>query len=346
MTMVSGYATSFLQLAAARAGLGIGEAATAPAAQSMLSDLYSGNRRTGVLSMLAIAGPIGVMLAFIVGGRLQASMGWRMTLVAIGAPGFLLALLVLVTVREPARGAAEKVWIDSGQQNLRETLSYLWSLRSLRCITAGASFNLFCAWGMTVWSVPFLVRVHGMDAPAASAFVGLGSGAGGIAGTLAGGFIAESLSSRRNAKWQLRVPAVSSGLAAVFVALFLVLPSPVWVAYFAASFLGSSMIGPVLSVTQNLAKVRMRALAAALVAMTFNVIGTGCGPLTVGILSDVLAPRFGAASLRYALMLPVTAMLTAAWCFRLGERYVVTEMEGARLFETVPAHADVELMPR
>lgn len=330
MTMASGYAASFLQLSAARAGLGIGEAATAPTAQSMLSDLFSGARRTGVLSLLAVAGPIGVMLAFIVGGRLDQVIGWRMTFLAVGAPGLLLALLVFFTVPEPRRGAAEGTKVEVKPHTLAETVSYLWSLRSLRFLTAGASLNLFCAWAMTVWSAPFLIRVHGLDTTAAGSWIGVASGLGGIAGTLAGGHVAERLG-RLNPAWLLRVPALTSAVAAPFIVLFLTLPtSAARLSYFVIAFFGSWMIGPVLAITQNLAKVRMRALAASLVALTFNVVGTGFGPLVVGVLSDLLAPQFGTSSIRVALLVPATvAMFGAAACFGYGSRCVAADLDFA-----------------
>jgi hypothetical protein len=46
MTMLSGYVATFLQLAAARVGLGISEAAAAPPAASIVSDLFPRERRT------------------------------------------------------------------------------------------------------------------------------------------------------------------------------------------------------------------------------------------------------------------------------------------------------------
>ena len=55
------------------------------------------------------------------------------------------------------------------------------------------------------------------------------------------------------------------------------------------------MMGPVPAVTQTLAKVRMRALATALVSLVVNLIGAGLGPLAVGVSSDLLAPSGGRA---------------------------------------------------
>jgi predicted MFS family arabinose efflux permease len=330
MTMLSGLVASALQLAAARVGLGIGEAATLPASQSMVSDLFSPARRITAISMLAVAAPVGIMLAFILGGWLNQAVGWRLTFVALGAPGLLLALLVLLTVREPGRGAAEHESADVERYDLHETVTYLWSLRSLRYLTAGASLNVFGAWAMGVWSATFLIRVHGMGTSEAGAWLGLATGVGGIAGTLGGGLAAERLA-RRDARWLLRVPALASLLTVPFAVLFLTLPSPLASAmYLGGAFFGQAILGPVLAVTQGLAKVRMRARAAALVGMTFNLFGAGLGPLVVGVLSDVLAPRFGAESIRYALLAPVcTVLLGSALCFGRGARHVAAELARA-----------------
>jgi hypothetical protein len=51
-----------------------------------------------------------------------------------------------------------------------------------------------------------------------------------------------------------------------------------------ASLFGTCMPGPVLAVTQTLAKVRMRAFAAALVALVVSLIGAGAGPAHGGSL--------------------------------------------------------------
>jgi MFS family permease len=130
----------------------------------------------------------------------------------------------------------------------------------------------------------------------------------------------------------LRAPACTSALAIPFVVLFLVLPAAsAPVMNLGASFFTACMAGPVLAVAQALAKVRMRAVAAALVALVVNLIGAGMGPLLVGALSDRLAPSLGPSSIRYALLVPaVVALLAASFCFRRGARYLASELERAR----------------
>ena len=331
MTMSSGYVATFLHLAAARVGLGVGEAAAAPAAASILSDLFPRERRTAPLALVAVAAPVGTMIAFTIGGMLNATIGWRMTFVALGAPGLFLAVLMLLTIREPRRGAAEAPGVDANQYGLSETIGYLWRQRSLRWLAAGASLNFFAASAKVAWSAPFLSRVHNMNTGEAGAWLGITTGVGGIAGILFGGLAAQRLA-RTDPAWMLRVPALTTALALPFEVLFLTLPgTSAPMMNLGASFFGASMMGPVLAVTQSLAKVRMRALAAALVALVVNLIGAGLGPLTVGVSSDLLAPSFGPGAIRYALLAPTAiALLGAAVCFNRGARHVASGLERAR----------------
>src|SRR5688572_29217496 len=70
MTMLSGCVATFLQLVAARVGLGVSEAAAMPATLSMLSDLFPRGRRAAPLGLLAVAAPVGTMIAFTIGGEI------------------------------------------------------------------------------------------------------------------------------------------------------------------------------------------------------------------------------------------------------------------------------------
>ena len=129
----------------------------------------------------------------------------------------------------------------------------------------------------------------------------------------------------------MRVPALTSLLAAPFVGAFLLLGnSPVAPAmFFGIAFGSAAMLAPVMSATQALAKVRMRAMAAALVTLTFNLIGTGFGPFAVGLVSDLLSARLGAGSLRAALSIAVATSLAAAVAFAMGARQLRTDMDRA-----------------
>jgi hypothetical protein len=71
--------------------------------------------------------------------------------------------------------------------------------------------------------------------------------------------------------------------------------------YFFALVFGALYIGPTYAMTQGLASLRMRALAAAIILFILNLVGLGLGPQLVGILNDVLEPSQGSAAIRYSM---------------------------------------------
>lgn len=120
MTGLSGLSSSFAQLAAARIGVGIGEASASPAAFSMLSDAFPAARRATVLAIYSSGIYIGAGLGLGIGGlvvdRWDAAFaggaapfglrGWQVAFLAVGLPGLLLSLAVS-RLREPVRGAMD-----------------------------------------------------------------------------------------------------------------------------------------------------------------------------------------------------------------------------------------------
>jgi MFS family permease len=120
MTALSGVARSFGELAAARIGVGIGEASANPAAYSMLSDSFPPARRATVLALYSTGIYLGSGLGLGIGGLVVDAWneafagraapfglrGWQVAYMVVGVPGLLLALWVR-SLREPVRGAAE-----------------------------------------------------------------------------------------------------------------------------------------------------------------------------------------------------------------------------------------------
>jgi MFS family permease len=121
MTAFSGFASTFGMLAAARIGVGIGEASASPAAYSMISDYFPKERRATALSIyssgLYIGGGLSLPIGGFVSSRWTAAYpdaaaaplglaGWQAAFIAVGVPGLLLALWVL-SLREPQRGASD-----------------------------------------------------------------------------------------------------------------------------------------------------------------------------------------------------------------------------------------------
>src|SRR5882762_11387870 len=106
MTAMSGAARNFWQLFASRLGVGVGEASCAPAASSLIGDLFPASRRARALSVFMIGLPVGIALSFLGSSLLEHRFGWRFTFYVAAIPGIVCAVLALL-IWEPVRGSAE-----------------------------------------------------------------------------------------------------------------------------------------------------------------------------------------------------------------------------------------------
>src|SRR5215831_4751922 len=90
MTALSGLAWNFASLFVLRLGVGVGEASCAPAATSLLGDLFPSHRRGRALAAFMLGLPLGLGLSYLVSGHIAHTLGWREALYVAAAPGLLL----------------------------------------------------------------------------------------------------------------------------------------------------------------------------------------------------------------------------------------------------------------
>jgi MFS family permease len=194
-TALCGLAGGFGALVACRLGVGIGEASAAPAANSLIGDLFPPSRRARAISVFMLGVPAGAGASFLISGLIvQATGGWRPALFVAAAPGFLLGLLAL-RLPEPVRGAADPdvaVRARSAWQSIRVVLSTrtMWGI-----IASGALFNLI-AYALSAFLTSFLIRYHGLNIDIANRFTAGIMGLGGGIGMLAGGWMGDHLGQR------------------------------------------------------------------------------------------------------------------------------------------------------
>lgn len=310
-TMASGVVTSFVQLALARVGVGVGEASATPSAHSMLSDLYPPETRATALSVYTVGAYLG-MLGLGLAGWLDENYGWRTAFLVFGAPGLLLALVVRFAVPEPPRGAIEGLSAAEAPPSIREVGRHLLGLRSFRSLVVASSLFAFSGYGFMNWAPLFLQRVHGLGSTQAATAIGFVLGIGGAVGVLLGGILVDRLS-RRDLRWNLWIPALGAAVMTPFLSLFLFASD--WkvglLSYFPAFVAGQLYVGPAYAMTQALAKLQMRAQASAVILFFMNLIGMGGGPQLVGLLNDLLAPSFGDQAIRYSLLVMALVNLGA-----------------------------------
>jgi predicted MFS family arabinose efflux permease len=299
MTASCGLARTFAQLLASRLAVGIGEAGWVPAAYSLVTQLAPPLRRSSAFSILGTASRLGVVGGFAIGGVLESYFGWREALVALGVIGVLLALVTPFLVREPTRSPYATGLRISGKQ---ERLGLLRNPVFVQLAMALALLNLV-AFGRTQWLPAYLERSFGLARSQLGAMLAFTQGIGSVLGVLFGGFLADQLS-RRNLLWPLRLMIVSIVLALPFsVAAFLAPTSEVaFSLLFVASFIEALASGPSVAMVQSVVAPEQRGTAAAIVLFATAIIGSGMGPLAIGLVSDWLVQTTYAGSLRLAII--------------------------------------------
>jgi MFS family permease len=317
MTMLCGSAQSYLQLAAARMGVALGEAGYNPAAHSMISDLYPLKRRGAAIGAFNAAASIGIGFGLFFGGWLNAHFGWRTVFVIIGAPCILVALFIRVAVHEPPRGLSDGAATPKHPPPLSETIVSLVKLRTFRYLAFSAMTCAFVNYGMQIWAASFFVRIHGLGSREVGLKLGVASAVGLFAGTILSGALADRFG-RTDVRWYMRVTGIGMLLTLPFGVLALQSrPADLAFGYYCVTIgLMSSWASPIHAMTQSLAAARMRGMASAIIGFCLNLFGFGLGPLFVGILNDHLAPTQGDKSLRVSLMILLSGCLVAAYfCF-------------------------------
>lgn len=205
ITWRTGQAQSFIQLLSARAGMTFFEAAFAPAAYSMLSDLVPRHKRGGVMGLMGATFAIGTVVALVVAATLGTA-NWRQPFIYFGLPGIVLGLLVFLLVREPPRGAAEDEVMEAGAYTGR----FSWSaLRRTLGIRSAVLIYLLDAcqgstwWAFAFWAPAYLLRQGIAPDADTAALALLPAIAGFVAGTVLGGWLIDRLRRRteRAAAW-------------------------------------------------------------------------------------------------------------------------------------------------
>ena len=328
-TVASGFARGALELTLARIGVGVGEAAGAAPSHSLISDYFPPARRAGALAVFQLGVYLGQFLGLAVGGLLVAPLGWRWTFVAVGAPGLLLALVLRLTVREPVRGAFDAT--PPKPAGIVAVFRTLWALPSFRRLAFGAGLASFSGTGFGFWMPSLFVRLHGLSPAEVGATYGWISPGSAMLGSLLAGALADRLG-RRDPRWWLRVPALSVALSLPFLCAICLWPTP-WTALalaVPAGLLGGGWAPPTYAATQNLAPPAMRAVAASILILFITLLGMGAGPWCVGLLSDALAPRYGAEALRYALVAVLLVSGFGAAALAAGARFLPADLAASR----------------
>ncbi|KAA0595869.1 MULTISPECIES: spinster family MFS transporter [Azospirillum] len=339
-TTICGVAQTFAQLFLARVGVGVGEAGCTPASQSLISDYTTRERRASALAFFSMGIPAGTLVGMVVGGLIADSLGWRASFALVGVPGIILGLLAYFTLPEPRKSfAASEV---QAAPSLREALAELGSKRTYIWLTVAMAAMSFGIYSNLAFQSSHFLRNHaeglGTLAVRLNDLTGIRLGATGFLGTVLGlivgicgaaGTWLGGWSTDRGVRSSLNAYATIPAAAALCMpfALFATYTASNTVA--ALCLMGLPMMlqsiyyGPIFAAVQSLVRPRTRATATAIFLFFANLIGLGLGPLSVGLISDLLAPSMGSGdAIRWALISTSLVYVLAAAAFMAARKSI------------------------
>ena len=310
MNFLTASVHGYMSLNLRHAALGIGEACFGIYAPTLLADFYAEDQRNRVMTIFNIALPVGAACSYEAGAWIAEHHGWRMSFTASAVPGAVLALLILIFMKEPSRNSGSK---EKARTDAASVLALLRNKAYLSSI-AGYAMVTFSLGGISWWMPSFLHREAGYSMEAAGGVMGPIIVVAGLAGTAIGGWLAQ-VWSRKTPKALYLVPALSAALTVPPAVVCFFGPKAMVVPALALSvfliFLGT---GPVNAATLNAAPPGLRATAMAGQLFVIHVLGDMPSSKIIGVVSDHF-------NLRVGLGVTLISMLVAAMVFVAGARY-------------------------
>jgi len=315
------FAQSFASLFVLRMLVGVGEASLTPAATSMMSDLFPRDRLSTAISAYAAAPYVGSALALVLGGyALDYFMAreslqfpiigerspWQHTFLVIGIPGLAIALLVGLTIREPARSSVATVptSMEAGFFRYLKRHAGVYG----RHFCGFAMFSLV-GYGLASWLPAYFQRSFDASNTEIGAMLGTALLIGGSSGIMIGGVISDRLSKKRtDGPIILGVLATLGTVAGVSLLSISESEQVAALAVMPIFFFVSMPLGTALAALQIVTPADRRARITASYLFVDAIIGLGLGPTLIGATTDYV---FGAESYLKASMFTVALVAMA-----------------------------------
>ena len=280
---------------ASRLLVGLGTAAVVPVANAVLGQLYGGPRKAFALAIFNL----GLFFGGAVGFGLGAGLGFPLSFIVVSLPGVLVGA-ALIAIDIPQGEAERTSW-----RRLRHDAVLVMRIPTIRRLMVATTVMAFAAGGYQAWLLDFLQHDKGMSEGAATTLLG-GCMAGGLAGVVAGGRVADRL--RRTWAWG-RPGAIALGMACTVPCATVCVLAPagpiLWVGGVATIFFISWYHGPMAATVDDVAPGPQAATAQAVVIACMHLAGTAPSSRVIGELYE----RWGA---REAMLVATGAVALAA----------------------------------
>ncbi|HJY87335.1 MAG TPA: MFS transporter [Candidatus Acidoferrales bacterium] len=297
-TFFSGLAGSFRSLLAARALVGVGEAAYTPAGTAIISATFPREVRARVQGAFDVGMFIGGATGIALGGIVGQWLGWRPAFFLVGVPGLALGLSAMRLPETPHNPSEERLPV----RELLRVPAYL-------VVLASGWFSSFAGYAYLTWGPHLVQEYKGFSPREAGVALGLTLVLSGISGILAGAWLSDRLARLRS--WG-RAAIVPMGFVLGAPPIFYALHStdkPRFLAFFALGvFFLSWYHGPVTATIHDLIPPHGRATATGLYYLFVNLFAMALAPLLIGRIAD----NYG---LLTALHVPLLAQLIGGALF-------------------------------
>jgi len=194
VTLLSGRVHSFGQLLALRGVMGISEACYLPAGLAMIAAYHGERTRSRAVSLHYSGTYVGTILGGVLGGWIGAVYGWRSVFAIFGVIGLAYGLVLFVFLKDkaaPEGGAAQTSNIP-----LLQASRLIFSSAGFSRILAVFAIASICDWTIYTWMPLYLYETLHFSLTKAGFAATFYMKAGGFAGLLLGGFLADAWAQR------------------------------------------------------------------------------------------------------------------------------------------------------
>lgn len=322
-TVLSGFAQDATQLALARVFVGVGEACALAPSYSLLSDYFGRGQRAKAVAIYNLGIALGQVIGLAMGGVIAQKYGWRTAFLAVGLPGFALALLLRFTVWEARRGGLDERETSAPvtPPPFLQALGLLLRVPAFPFLCAGAALGGFAGMGFGFWGPTMFSRSFGLAPAEVGPVFGSILGASSVVGALSAGWLADRLG-RRNPTMPLLISATSIAGATLLLWSLCAMPTAnlAYGLLALTGILAGGWLSPIQATVQDMLPAELRAMGIAVLNFCIILFGITTSPQVVGLLSDLLAASHGQHALRQALVITMSSGLVGAVLMLLASR--------------------------
>lgn len=300
-TVACGFAGGFATLFLARVFVGAGESTTTPGSSSIISDYFPPAERARAFGVFNMGGSIGIGIAYLLGSvaiELAASLQslapavlggfrqWQIVFFIVGAPGILLALLMAVAIREPARRGGAPT-------TAKISLVPLWrEMRTNRlaliAIMFGAVMNVMIVNAQLAWFPTLFFRVHEWTPAQVGKALALVGVPFGLFSAITAGWALSWLVKRGRDDGPILVMGLQCAIWAIFGPLKCFAPTPelALAGHVVTSLFATWAVTAALTALNLVTPNQLRGQIVAVYMLLFAFAGVAVGSVTVGVLND------------------------------------------------------------